>query len=288
MDKLEFIQPGLYSSLQDQGRILGRNWGVPQGGAMDLLSAQRANLILNNRPDLPVLEITGMGPTLLCHGDGQLALAGAKISVLKNKKKIEDPRRINFQAGDFLKFGIINKGFRTYLSIKNGFRTKELFGSVSPVAGISTSLRFEKGDMLFFESTTPLPATNARLKESLLFKNNSIKTIPGPEYDLLTTKQQSILKNSILTISPTASRMAYPLLPKIDGLKHSISLLTSPVVPGVVQLTPAGQLIVLMRDAQTTGGYPRVLVVTEAGMNQLAQMGAGQQIKFEKIRPQRH
>ncbi len=281
MHKIEFIQPGLFTSLQDQGRISGRHWGIPEGGVMDRISAQRANLKLNNSPDLPVLEITGLGPTLLCHAEGQFALAGAQIIVFKNKKKIEDPQFINFKAGDLLKFGHIKKGFRTYVSIKNGFQIKELFGSVSPIAGISSSMCFETGDFLYFNSTPPLPKTNARIKASLLFKENTIKTIPGPEYDLLSSVQQSILKNTKIIISPSATRMAYPLLPKIDLLKHSLSFLTSPVVPGVVQLTPAGQLIVLMRDAQTTGGYPRVLVLTEAGLNRLAQMGGGQEIIFD-------
>jgi len=88
--KLEFIQPGLYSSLQDQGRNIGRNWGIPEGGAMDRLSAKHANLIFNNPPDSPVLEITQMGPTLLCHSDGQLAVAGAKIPI-KTKEILENP-----------------------------------------------------------------------------------------------------------------------------------------------------------------------------------------------------
>lgn len=280
MHKLEFIQPGLFTSLQDQGRIIGRNWGIPEGGAMDRLSARRANLILNNPPDLPVLEITGIGPTLFCHAEGQLALAGAPIPIFKNKKKLADPRLINFQAGDLLKFGSIKDGFITYISIKNGFQNKTLFGSVSPVARLSPAMRFEKGDLLFFEPTAPLPVTNARLKTSLILRDNTIKTIPGPEFDLLSQEQQTILKNTNFIISSIATRMAYPLLPKIEILKHSLSLLTSPVVPGVVQLTPAGQLIVLMRDAQTTGGYPRVLVVTEAGINQLAQMRGGQEIIF--------
>ena len=165
--KLEFIQPGLYTSLQDQGRMLGRNWGVPQGGAMDRFSARRANLKLNNPPNLPVLEITGMGPTLRCHGDGQLALAGANIAVFQNKQKLDNPSLINFQTGDILKFGNTTDGFRAYISIKNGFQTKELFGSVSPIAGISPTLRFSKGDLLYFDATTPLPTTNARLKKPL-------------------------------------------------------------------------------------------------------------------------
>lgn len=279
--KLEFIQPGLFTSLQDQGRTVGRNWGVPQGGAMDRLSARRANLMLNNPPNLPVLEITGMGPTLLCHNYGQLALAGANIAIFKNKKKLDNSTLINFQSGDILKFGNTIDGFRTYCSIKNGFKTKELFESVSPVAGISAALRFSKGDLLYFDATTPLPTTNARLKKPLLFKDKTIKTIPGPEYKKLSAHQQSLLKNTSFTISPTASRMAYLLTPKINLLKHSLSLLTSPVVPGVVQLTPAGQLIVLMRDAQTTGGYPRVLVVREEGLNRLGQMRGGEEIWLE-------
>ncbi len=276
--KLEFIQPGLYTSLQDQGRTLGRNWGVPQGGAMDQLSARRANLKLNNAPNLPVLEITGIGPTLRSYGNGQLALAGASIAVFQNNQKLNHPELINFKDGDILKFGNTTEGFRTYLSIRNGFQTKPLFGSVSLVAGISPALRFKKGDLLYFESSSPLPTTNARLKNPLLFQDKTILTMAGPEYDLLSKGQQSILKNATFTISPTASRMAYSLTPKIDAFKHSISLLTSPVVPGVVQLTPAGQLIVLMRDAQTTGGYPRVLVVTEAGLDRLGQMRGGEEL----------
>ena len=276
--KLEFIQPGLYTSLQDQGRTMGRNWGVPQGGAMDRLSARRANLKLNNAPNLPVLEITGMGPTFRAHGNGQLALAGASIAVFQNHQKLDDPEIFNFQNGDILKFGNTSGGFRTYLSIQNGFKTKSLFGSVSPVAGISPAMRFKKGDLLYFEASTPLPTTNARLKKSLLLKDKTIKTMAGPEYKNLSAHQQSILKETTFTISPTSSRMAYSITPKIDILQHSISLLTSPVVPGVVQLTPAGQLIVLMRDAQTTGGYPRVLVVTEEGLNRLGQMRGGEEL----------
>ena len=278
--KLEFIKPGLYTSLQDQGRITGRHWGLPQGGAMDLWSARRANLKLNNSPNLPVLEITGIGPTLVCHGIGQLALAGAKITVQKNNQLINSDGHINFREGDILKFGVTSVGFRTYLSIKNGFKDKKLFGSVSPIAGVSSTLRFEKGDLLYFESTPPLSKTNTRLKKHLLFSDKPIQIMAGPEYDLLTKTQQTILTNTNFSIAPSASRMAYPLSPKITSLTHAISLITSPVVPGVVQLTPDGQLIVLMRDAQTTGGYPRVLVVSETEMNRLGQMRGGDDFSF--------
>ena len=229
--KLEFIQPGLYSSLQDQGRIIGRDWGIPEGGAMDRLSAKHANLIFNNPPDAPVLEITQMGPTLLCHSEGQLAVSGAKISVFKNKENLENPSLIDFQKGDILKFGNTTEGIRSYISIKNGFKTNLLFESTSPIAGISSALRFKKGELLYFDSSSSISVTNARIKKPLLFQEPTIRTIPGPEYHLLSASQKEILKITSFEIMPSATRMAYPLLPKNPLLKHTFSLITSPVVP---------------------------------------------------------
>ncbi len=72
--------------------------------------------------------------------------------------------------------------------------------------------------------------------------------------------------------------MAYQLE---ETLEHSLpSILTSPVLPGTVQLTPSGQLIILMRDCQTTGGYPRVLQLIEAAINLLSQKKFGDAFCF--------
>ena len=60
-------------------------------------------------------------------------------------------------------------------------------------------------------------------------------------------------------------------------------ILTSLVLPGTVQLTPAGNLIILMRDCQTTGGYPRILQLEESSIDTLAQKYMGQKIKFQLI-----
>jgi allophanate hydrolase subunit 2 len=66
-----------------------------------------------------------------------------------------------------------------------------------------------------------------------------------------------------------------------ESLENTVkSILTSGVLPGTVQLTPSGKLIVLMRDCQVTGGYPRVLQVSEKGINRLAQKTTGDTIEF--------
>ncbi|WP_367183352.1 hypothetical protein [uncultured Aquimarina sp.] len=67
-----------------------------------------------------------------------------------------------------------------------------------------------------------------------------------------------------------------------DTLKNDLeSMLTSPVLPGTVQLTPSGKLIILMKYCQTTGGYPRVLQLTKDAINNIAQKRTGGQIRFE-------
>lgn len=38
------------------------------------------------------------------------------------------------------------------------------------------------------------------------------------------------------------------------------------LLPGVIQVPHGGQPIVLMADAQTTGGYPRIACVIEADL----------------------
>jgi allophanate hydrolase subunit 2 len=58
---------------------------------------------------------------------------------------------------------------------------------------------------------------------------------------------------------------------------------TNPVFPGTVQLTPSGKIIVLMRDAGVTGGYPRILQLTEDSINRLAQKKTGDSICFQLI-----
>ena len=109
-------------------------------------------------------------------------------------------------------------------------------------------------------------------------KKLKITVYKGPDYDLLPFEAQNQLTKSVFTISPKNSRMAYFLEQK---LIHEIPFLwTTPVLPGTVQCTPDGTLMILMRDAQTTGGYPRVLQVSDEGLNLLAQKSTRDSFQF--------
>ena len=75
--------------------------------------------------------------------------------------------------------------------------------------------------------------------------------------------------------------MAYQLKEQIPG--HDVTMLTSATLPGTVQLTPSGKLIVLMKDGQTTGGYLRILQLSDRAISVLAQKREGNQMSFKLL-----
>ena len=102
----------------------------------------------------------------------------------------------------------------------------------------------------------------------------------GPEFDSLNRNQQLQLFNKAFKIGSNSSRMAYYLGNnnlEIDNLKD---IITVPVAPGTVQLLPSGILMLLMKDAQSTGGYPRILQVLKKDLDRVAQIRVNEEVNF--------
>jgi antagonist of KipI len=94
--------------------------------------------------------------------------------------------------------------------------------------------------------------------------------------------QQHFLSGQFV-VSPKSNRMGFRLQgPSITRLTES-EILSSGTTFGTVQLLPDGQLIVLMADHQTTGGYPRIATITAVDLPLIAQLGSGDEISFELI-----
>ena len=280
---IEVLKAGLWTTVQDHGRIHARTWGVPVSGAMDRSGMDLANALLNNKEGTAVLEITLVGPELKFHEDTWFCLAGADLSPTLNGKSIDVLHPCLAREGDVLKFGIPKYGIRTYLSVSGGFKTITVLGSKSQYAPITGQGRLSNGDYLETcnsEDASFHTASHIKFDENV-FKNIRLKAFPGPEYECLNKGQKKQLWKNSFTISSKNNRMAYQLNEPVKNAMDPI--ITSHVLPGTVQLTPSGRLIVLMRDAQTTGGYPRVLQLTEASINILSQKYSSESIQFERI-----
>lgn len=279
--EVEVLHPGLFSSIQDEGRFGFMKYGVPVSGPMDNYAAKMANLLVKNPENSAVMEITQMGPKLRFSDTGLIAVTGANLSPMINGEAVENNQLIVIQAGDVLQFGKRIFGCRAYLSIKGGFHTEEVLKSRSWYQDITSFARLEKGMKLAYpvSAVDGILETHATVRSGSYISTSALEAFPGPEFDRLSTSEKEKLENFRFSPGNNNDRMGIQLSePFPNKLK---AILTGPVLPGTVQLTPSGKVIVLMKDCQTTGGYPRILQLSQKGLNTLAQKVAGESIYFE-------
>lgn len=277
---VHFLQPGLMSSVQDWSRFQTAGFGVPYSGVMDRLSMVLVNYLLQNPQNAAVLEMAHTGPKMVFEMPTRVAFAGAIADVYHNEKPVKLGTILEVDEGDTVWVKKFRRRQWLYMGIQGGFETELVAGSRSWYKGITPQEKVEKGDNLCYmyeERYFPPAPANSRIKDSW-YKQSDIKVYPGPEWELLPKLSHNRIMNKSFTISDLVNRMAYQLVETIDnGLE---SILTAAVYPGTVQLTPGGNLIVLMRDAQVTGGYPRILQVENNSLSILSQKRPGDRIKF--------
>jgi len=277
---IKVIKSGFYTSIQDCGRFGYGVYGVPTSGSMDSYSSQFANAVLGNFDKSAVLEITMTGPKLQFLRPTIIAISGADMSPALNDKPIKINSIITVRENDVLSFGRLRLGLRAYIAIKGGFLSNKVLGSRSMYKGITSTNRISNKDDLAYNSYLDVQkALNANIKyDKSILETDTLEVFKGPEFDRLTKEMQTQILNSNFNVSKLNNRMAYQLEPLFkNGLKQ---ILTSPVLPGTVQLTPSGRLIVLMRDCQTTGGYPRILQLSNKAINILSQKTEGNCLKI--------
>ena len=279
---LKLLKSGYYTSVQDQGRFGYRNKGVPVSGAMDSLALSKANALLENEEDAAVLEITMTGPTIEFEENTYIVLTGAKMSTTLNNQPILNYKVYEIAVGDILSYGRLEYGFRSYLAVKGGFTTPEVLRSRSFSKALTRLTYLPDRSVLPYEPSSFFTPKIQELKIASYFEETVLELAKGPEFNMLDNPQLEKIFGTDFTVSKENNRMAYQLKESIKG--HAVSMLTSATLPGTVQLTPAGKLIILMKDGQTTGGYPRILQLTDKAISILAQKKYGDTISFKLLK----
>jgi len=290
---LTIIKAGLLDTIQDEGRFGFQASGINPGGAMDVFSARLANCLLGKPMNAAVLEMHFPAPVILFNEVALICITGADFTASINDKEIQMNRPLLVNKEIILRFKRAVSGARCYLSVFNNFTITAWLNSYSTnskaASGGLHGGPLKSGDVIPFEKTGAL---NVYVKEEP-FKMLSwfarpeepamvskIEVIKGSEWDWLDdTNQQNFLQSSF-TITKVADRMGYRLSGNPLHLKEQKLLVSSSVTFGTFQLLPSGQLIVLMADHQTTGGYPRIAHVISAHLPLLAQSKWGDSFSF--------
>lgn len=280
--KAVLLRCPLGSSLQDEGRMLGTQFGIPSSGAMDQFSYRWANHLLQNQSNALALEMAQPGLKIQFDQACKVTLAGARVVVKVNQETLTNPAIISIAATDILEVGGFQSGSRLYLCIQGGFQVDQFLGSGSDFESVTFPSKRSTNDCLSYFSFPQSFPIGAKPKwETTWFESAEIKAYPGADWSLLSTQQQHQIQTRTFHLSKFSNRMGIQLEELIPNQLEDLP--TNPVFPGTVQLTPGGRIIVLMRDAGVTGGYPRIMHLSEEGQSQLAQKNVGEPIRFQLI-----
>lgn len=279
---LNIIRAGLQTTVQDQGRNGLRGQGVSLGGALDAPALYAANLLVGNRGTDAGLEVTLGECTVEFTRDGWMALTGAGCDAYLDKQRIWTGWNYPVRAGQRLVLHRPKRGMRSYLAVSGGIDVPKVLGSRSTDLtggfGGLDGRRLKDGDVLPLGEVRRVPQKSQGIKQ-LLF-NNYIRVLPGPEYQEFSPEEQAFFWRTPWHLSPQSNRMGYRLNGHSLRRSSSREMFAHGLLPGVIQVPHGGQPIVLMADAQTTGGYPRIACVIEADLYHLAQIRLGEPIHF--------
>lgn len=263
-----------FASLQDLGRLGHRQKGIPYAGVMDQDAYQLCNALLSNVDNTPVIEYFNIGLKIQALKDFSCCIIGQVTGISINGKTAKSGQILILKKGDVLDTGRVAGGTFAYLGIAGVYRGDSVLGSSSE----SLNILSQGIDNLAFEPRV-ITNTMSRLSPKFLTENPTIiDCFQGPEWSKHLTEVKKELIEKTYHLSRETWRMAFKLQEKIPNKISGIS--SSPVMPGTVQLTPKGDVMILMRDAQTTGGYPRILQLSDDAINKLCRVGWGGKIKF--------
>lgn len=283
---VKVINPGILSSIQDEGRKGFQAFGVPEAGAMDKEAILIANLLVNNEENTPVIEVTVMGLELEFSGDIILAVAGGDLDLQIDNISSPMYQTLFVKGGSRLKFAGMRHGARAYLAFAGQIKIPEVMGSYSTYMrgeiGGMKGRKLEKGDTFEIETKKVFK----KILDSYVIRDYNIREIRvllNRDEDNFTGEGINTFLTSEYLITTQSDRMGYRLEGPIISHRVSGDIISTGINFGAVQVPTHGQPIIMMADRQTVGGYAQIGRVISADLPILAQSLPGEKVTFKEI-----
>jgi len=293
MAKLTITRADFYASIQDLGRQRTQHLGLAQSGVADEYSFFRANYLVGNSITTPVIEIiTGLF-SITTDSPVTMALTGADMSARVNNAPLSPWQSFVLMPDKVLELNNTKgKGVYSYLAVKGGLDIALCFNSASTVErenlGGYHGRKLAAGDELFTLLDRPLCPTLATPEDQIpqFDRPLTLRVMPGYDHDNFPEKSKNIFFSSEYTVSNKMDRTGIRLLgpPVIWGQGD---ILSKPVALGVVQITNDGTPVVLLKERQSTGGYPMIGVVSRLDLFRLVQAFPDTPLRFSLADPLR-
>ncbi|MBF0851110.1 biotin-dependent carboxyltransferase family protein [Gluconobacter sp. R75690] len=288
---ITILETAPLNTVQDLGRPGYRNLGVGSSGVMDPLALEIGNILLDNEPGAACIELQTYPFVIRFETPTSFAVTGIDAPLTLDGKPVLAWSVETAASGQVLQVGIPKTGARGYVCVSGGIdvpvvlgsRSTQLRGSFGGVEG-----RFlEAGDELVTQPATEhlsgygaVPPVRILDTGPCEEKTVSLRAVPGTDYTRFTEDSRERFWGHPWRITPQSNRVGYRLSGAPLTLLEKVELRSYGIIPGIVQVPPAGEPIVQLADANTAGGYPRIATVIEADLWRLAQARIGTAIRF--------
>jgi biotin-dependent carboxylase-like uncharacterized protein len=287
---IEILSGGILSSIQDQGRYGYRQYGAPISGAMDRYALRIANVLAGNDEDAAGIEVTLCGLKLKSAKDTWIVITGGDLFPQVDNEPVPLWTSICLRKDQVLSFPRLRTGFRAYVAVRGGIEVPLLMNSRSTMVKAAfggTGGALKSGDRLKIgEKITGANIGVKALADRYIPKystQNNLRVILGPQSDYFSSETLALFLNSEYTITSQSDRQGYRLTgPELRHLR-SYNLITEAMWPGAVEIPGDGLPIILLADAQTTGGYPKIASVVSTDLDKLGQAKPSDKIRFKSV-----
>jgi biotin-dependent carboxylase-like uncharacterized protein len=280
--------PSVYTTVQDMGRAGWRRFGLTSAGAMDAEALVAANALVGNAMQAAAVEFAHVGGEWTVQGGlCRLAVTGGSFTIAIDGRPIPTQTSFILQPGQRLHIGGARDAVWGYLAVAGGVMVPREFGSRatharSMIGGFGGRF-LQAGDALPLAALPSAIGPERRLANPLREPGSVIRVVLGPQDDYFTTDGIGTFLSEPFAITWQGDRMGY----RLDGppITHvgGFNIVSDGLLPGSVQVPGNGQPIVLLMDAQTTGGYPKIATVISADLGRLAQHRPRTTIRFRSV-----
>jgi biotin-dependent carboxylase-like uncharacterized protein len=289
---LKVVAPGLQTTVQDAGRRGRQDVGVPVAGALDRVSLALANALVGNAAGAAALEILLHGPTLeVVAASARVALVGGSggLDILdEDGRTVPSGESVRLTQGTRFRVNALGDVASACLAVEGGIAVPALLGSAS--THVRSGLGGLEGRALLPGDVLPgaIEAVEARPERELAARPETgfeqpIRVVLGPQDDYFTQEAVATFLSAEYRISQQADRMGFrlegPELPHAKGY----DIVSDAIVAGSIQVPGSRRPIVLLVDAQTTGGYPKIATVISADIPVLGRRRSGGTVRFSAV-----
>ena len=292
---IEILSQTALATVQDLGRLGALGFGVGTSGAMDDLALAAGNLLLGNDEADAAVEIQVFPFEVRFRAPCAFALTGADCAATLDGRRVLPWWSCQAGAGQMLRLGppAVSpwRTSRAYLCVAGGIDVPVVLGSRSTqlrgAFGGHDGRALRQNDVL----AAGAPGEGLRrvgfglrppAQVDPLQQDGQVamRVMPAAEYERYSPDSRAAFWKQPWKITPQSDRYGYRLAGPTLSMTTPMELRSHGIVPGVIQVPPSGQPIVQMRDAQPSGGYPKIGTVIAADLWRLGQAPIGSQIRF--------